>query len=171
MRHIIRHGKNNPRLEDLKDKQFGIGEDEKKLFVRIDDELLLLNDYSEKPLSQEEIRTFKFTGASSGPQTVESIKLIDDLNLDVYKNGYDISSIELNYTTEEITTMTLRGGEWTVNDGHTVIFNTNSNVNEYLINILNSFVIKLSIYKNNSTRCSIITIESLNYVENEDLVL
>lgn len=171
MRHIIRHGKNNPRLEDLKNNQFGIGEDEKKLFARVNDELLLLNDYSAKPLEQEEIRTFKCTGNPTGSNSVEQIKLIDDLNLDIIKDGYDISSIELRYTNEDISTMTLRGGQWTVNDGNLVIFNTNSNINEYLISISNTFVIKLSIYKNNTNKCSIVTVESLNYVENEDLVL
>ena len=170
MRHIIKHGAEDPTIDDLENYQLGISDNNHNLFVRVNDELVKLNDYKEEPLEQEEIKTLTFTGAERvGVTTSDLVTFIDDLQMRIYRSGYNVSKIEIPYTEEDISVINVSGTS--TNEDNKVTLFAPLAVNEYIINISNSFAIRISINKSVAKEYCLVCIESLVFSSTRELVL
>ena len=161
MKHILKHGKNDPKLVDLDNHQMGISDDNRKLFIRIDDNLVLLNDYSQQPLGEEEVRKYAFTGDETG-----------DKKLVLRRDGYKVSYVDIPYSVGEIiSVMAIKGSFTRDTENKVVSLKTANTYNEFVIHFSNTYAIKLGLYKSTGDKNTVVVVENLVFSSEEEMSL
>lgn len=172
MKHILKHGKNDPKITDLDNHQMGISDDNRKLFIRIDDKLVLLNDYSQQPLGEEEVRKYAFTGDETGETILEEIALFDDKKLVLRRDGYKVSYVDIPYSVGEIiSVMAIKGSFTRDTENKVVSLKTANTYNEFVIHFSNTYAIKLGLYKSTGDKNTVVVVENLVFSSEEEMSL
>lgn len=162
MKHILRHGKEKPTVTDLSNRQLGIAENSRELYIRLGEEIVLLNNYSKLPLEQEETRVYAFSGDDESNSAVtDEIIISDDLTLRVARSGFNISKIMVdNNSAADITVFPI-AGQVSISGG---IYNLDmggvSHI-EHIINISNTYAIKVLAFKSTTNKMSNIIVDFL----------
>lgn len=180
MKLILRHGNTIPKNEDLDEYQFGICSANNKIYTKIKNEIIALNDYENELLKENEYRTFDFDGLESTDQVIETIKILENIDLSIYRKGYKIFRLDFPKISGGIDFLSFNNTYGNFSDTKetdkyvldlSLVDFEDYPFQEFIITINNNFSIKLGIYVSVANKSSKITIENLNFRTEEDLTI
>ena len=156
MKHLLRHGVNNPTSSDLDERQIGISTSNAKLWTKLNGEVVCLNDYATVPLEDEEVRSVRFEGVGA-PLTEDVYNVEEEVRLQVSHSGAALSRL---LVTGDVQVMTLDGPQPSLLPDSTIAINlANDTFVEYVISRPGAFSLKVSVMQQTAT--SVLTVENL----------
>lgn len=158
MKHLLRHGVNNPTSSDLDERQIGISTSNAKLWTKLNGEVVCLNDYATVPLEEEEVRSIRFEGAGNGAYLIEDIYNVEEeVRIQVSHSRAALSRLLVS---GDVQVMTLDGPQPSLLPDSTIAINLiDDTFVEYVISRPGAFSLKISAMQQTAT--SVLTIENL----------